>query len=485
MRTAVTMFVIFALLFSAYPVHALDDQFTISFTITSSSTSTTTPTTTPTTTTTTTTGGGGGGSPGGFGGTGGGTGLPGTENPPTPPGEEQPVSPFAPNQVTRLEVVPDVTSVHIEWNTSKESNHTFRYGKTSQYELGTVVSSAFTSLHVVELSGLDPDTQYFFAFDSQSSNGEVASDQNETFTTLAGELDLAPPNVGLFSAQPVGGEVVLLWQNPSTANFDSVRILRSNQFFPVNVFDGATVYEGSGETSVDSDVSVGQTYYYTAFARGVSGLFSSGATAQVTLLATGEGIEEGTTPPTEEVPPVEGEGVPGEDIVPGEDGGTTGTTTLQADSEDLIPENEIEISQDGIEGVGEGETTEIIAGEIITFSIPADKVPDNVQTVSLQITSPGGEISSFLLRLAPDGLSYNAILPAIQETGRAIFKVIFLGFDNQEVGRTEGALTVVPAPREEEGISVAQDLVLISGIIVVIIVSGFMVLYVLRRFVRI
>ncbi|MDQ1258065.1 MAG: Dockerin protein, partial [Candidatus Hydrogenedentes bacterium] len=60
--------------------------------------------------------------------------------------------------------------------------------------------------------------------------------------------------------------IALTWENPQTAQFDSVSIVRSTDRFPNDPTDGTLVYEGKESLALDEDVLKGVTYYYGAFA---------------------------------------------------------------------------------------------------------------------------------------------------------------------------------------------------------------------------
>src|SRR5690606_4479282 len=70
-------------------------------------------------------------------------------------------------------------------------------------------------------------------------------------------------------------EALLTWKNPSQ-QFDYVRIVKSETFFPSNPYDGTVLYEGSAQSFFDSNVREGVRYFYTLFVR-KGNEFSSGA----------------------------------------------------------------------------------------------------------------------------------------------------------------------------------------------------------------
>ena len=78
------------------------------------------------------------------------------------------------------------TSAIITWTTDQLGNSTVNYGTTTA--LGSTVSdSAFTFNHAINLTGLTPDTLYYYEVSSTNADGNTAIDNNNgayyTFTT--------------------------------------------------------------------------------------------------------------------------------------------------------------------------------------------------------------------------------------------------------------------------------------------------------------
>ena len=128
-------------------------------------------------------------------------------------------------------------------------------------------------------------TTYFytiFAYDevpNYASGSQASAKPQET---------TPPGNVMRFSAQgslsPLS--VVLRWINPQDEDFAAVRIQRREDAFPTSPEDGVTVYDGTGTTHTDTNVSPRTTYYYTAFAYDEALNFSSGVQDSAGPMAT-------------------------------------------------------------------------------------------------------------------------------------------------------------------------------------------------------
>ena len=70
---------------------------------------------------------------------------------------------------------------------------------------------------------------------------------------------LAPAEEGV-------ARVALSWVNPTAASFQRVVIRRRTDQFPQDPNDGTAIYTGTGNNYLDAQVTVGQEYFYTAFA---------------------------------------------------------------------------------------------------------------------------------------------------------------------------------------------------------------------------
>ncbi|MCX6713813.1 MAG: hypothetical protein NTV48_01775, partial [Candidatus Vogelbacteria bacterium] len=86
----------------------------------------------------------------------------------------------------------------------------------------------------------------------------------------------------------IQGGIVLTWGNPTNNYFQSVLIRRSLSGYPTSPTSGTFVYEGREEKTVDRNVSAGQRYFYTAFVRYQSTIFSPGVVASERVPTDGE-----------------------------------------------------------------------------------------------------------------------------------------------------------------------------------------------------
>ncbi len=89
---------------------------------------------------------------------------------------------------------------------------------------------------------------------------------------------------GTMAGQPLGfkavsnriGSIDLSWTTvPEDTAYAALRILRRDDRFPKDEYDGEVIYEGAGSSYTDEDLTPGATYYYRAFARSKDGVYQN------------------------------------------------------------------------------------------------------------------------------------------------------------------------------------------------------------------
>ena len=186
------------------------------------------------------------------------------------------------------------TTALVTWNTNKPASSLVNFGLTAGYGL-TASSPGLVTTHAVSLSGMTPATLYHFDVVSVDASNASATSPDGTFTTLS---DITPPaNVINLSVTPGDTVNVLNWTLPPDPDFAGTKILRKLGSHPTNPFDGVVVYDGSAVTTIDTGLTNGTMYFYTAYAYDTTGNFASGA--------LGQGMPNGpiVVPPTS-TPPV-------------------------------------------------------------------------------------------------------------------------------------------------------------------------------------
>jgi regulation of enolase protein 1 (concanavalin A-like superfamily) len=80
---------------------------------------------------------------------------------------------------------PAASQATISWSTDEPATTWVSYGLTAGYEEGEAGNDVLTTLHAVTLSGLTPDTEYYYRVRSVDAAGNAATSGDLVFTTVA------------------------------------------------------------------------------------------------------------------------------------------------------------------------------------------------------------------------------------------------------------------------------------------------------------
>ena len=179
----------------------------------------------------------------------------------------------------------------ISWTTNEQTLAKLAWGRSQDYSEGIISAEQFSKTRSVELSGLESNSKYYFFMVVTDPFGNQSSYHGEFITLTA--PDVTPPlNVTQFVASPYQDKISLSWQNPTEQDFDLVRIVRSDNFYPLDPFNGQVVYENSGYQFDDQEAVPGTVYFYSAFSRDLAGNYSSGALASALIVWYSESEQE-------------------------------------------------------------------------------------------------------------------------------------------------------------------------------------------------
>ncbi|MDE2041186.1 MAG: hypothetical protein KGI59_02295 [Patescibacteria group bacterium] len=363
--------------------------------------------------------------------------------------------------IQRTNITPTENGADVAFTTSMPAQAVVYWGTTADYEAGSLSELIYGNSHDVQLGNLQPGTTYFVDIKATNAAGLVIESQT-SFATLPA-APLSPlPNPSNFQATPAEGRINLDWTNPNDPRFASVRIVRSETFFPKDQFDGLPVYEGSGQSFTDQNVVVGKTYYYAIFAIAADGEFSSGALATARIAPAGEIIVSPTsTDPFANLP----ESTHVDPMIAG------------------LSLADFEFVQDGklLTSVN-GDTIAIDGGKNLTIRIKYGKVPEVLKTIAFTLTDPSdsSKVFPFLLRVNQDKTYYEATIGALGRSGRYGMSIVILDYQNQGLKRLHGnleALVFAAIPAEiRRGFDPAGFLLLLLLILLV-----FLLLMILSR----
>ncbi len=265
------------------------------------------------------------------------------------------------------------------------------------------------------------------------------------------------PNVSNFEAvyDEVADEVILTWQNPVFPEFSNVRIVRKTGSVPVNPLDGVLIYNGSGESATDDNVSIGVTYFYGAFVQNTAGDYSSGSIVFIT--PTGEPDEECTVDCEEVEPPID----PFENFP---DATNVNPQIARLDFSDFIflqpGERPQFFTTNGVFIKGDKE---------LIIQLAYDKVPAVLKTIGITFKHPNdsNKIFSFLLKPNADKTYYTARVEPFGYSGVYPVNIYVLNYEDQTMKKISGEVIVA-------GVSFIAPPVVSNLLIPLSVISGLM-----------
>ncbi|MDC1205221.1 fibronectin type III domain-containing protein [Candidatus Pacebacteria bacterium] len=309
-------------------------------------------------------------------------------------------------------------SIDISFGTNVQTRTVIRWGRTSNFESGSIASGMYKRDYRTTIDELEPGTIYEIEIYLVDRSHRNEFRYTILIETEAGPDIESPPNVLDLDAYLLGSGAELTWQNPLVADFSHVRVLSSDYFYPTHIADGWLVYEGGGESAFDGrEILDGGRRYYTVFAYDVSGNISSGA---VTTVSRG----------TYRKPP---------DRDPSKNGATSSFDTISTFSfDDLVFTQDDEVHPSfGNMVTLDGEKNTII-------SIPYELLPEYLKTIVITLQHPvnKNKTFSFLLRIDPQKTTYEARVGPLHEAGQYATNVEVFDFKTQELHTVDGTIVV-------------------------------------------
>ncbi len=305
----------------------------------------------------------------------------------------------------------------ITWQTTRYAISNIFWGETQQYELGQSAGAFYLTSHQIVIPNLQSGTQYFFRITARDSDGREVQFEGSFVSTGIAEGIENPRN---FRAIAGDSEIFLSWNNPISSDFEEVRILRSERFFPFDPYDGEVIYEGRGQSFVDTQVEVGKRYYYAIFAKNSDGQYSSGAVDDARIVPAGEIVE------------------PPKDIFDELPKAPFVHPVIQA-----LSILDFDFIQEGKKQSVFQEKTIVIDGtKNLTVSLDYDKVPEVLKAILITLTDPedSQKVFTFILRVSEDKTRYIATIGPLGKSGNYGVSISIVDFKNQGLKKIEGDL---------------------------------------------
>lgn len=323
-----------------------------------------------------------------------------------------------------IEVVPSLRSVLLRWQTNADSRYTVRWGRTISYELGSISTNIFKQSHETTLENLEPGTHYWYTIEATTVHGSSRTLISSDFTTLPVFKSSTPPNVRNVTAVVSGPDVTLGWVNPVLPPGSRVRVMRSHLFYPLSPTDGALVYEGVGNVSVDSSALLYRSpQYYTLFVITKDGVVSSGAVIVARTLPLVTAVVPWSTTTTSPEPVIEEVG----DVA-------------------VLHATDVLIRQGALTQVL-SQPLQIISDQVYIIIIPVSAVSTHLKSIIVSVQDPTDQrvTATYLLKLNQTGDAYEAVIEASQVVGRSRLTIEVFDFNQASVRRISAPFVFVQA----------------------------------------
>jgi len=325
-----------------------------------------------------------------------------------------------------------LNSAEISWKTNKDALCKIFWGRTAEYKAGGIAEIYFGDNHLLKLIGLEEQTKYHFKVSCTDKLDTTIETTDYEFMTLTPADHIPPANVKDFEAIAGDKKIELKWKNPSDFDFQGVRIIRNDRFYPSDISDGEIVYEGNRTSFTDTDVENGRRYYYTAFSFDRNRNYSSGAVVSAVPQPAEGPIAVPPLPPEEIVP-----------VGPLPEG----IEKIKLEDFDFFVGGIKVFPKDGkIEGLEPDAP--------FTISIKYEKVPEVLKTIMATLEKEN-KFFSFLLRINEEKTVYEATIIPPEEAGIYPMAITILDYKNRALKKIKGAIAVEKAESQKiiEGLS--------------------------------
>lgn len=309
-------------------------------------------------------------------------------------------------------ITPQQQSAVIDFASYGPTRYIIRFGRTSAYELGSVSTNLFKITQQAIVSGLEPGTTYYIEVTLVNGFGVERVVRQDQFTTLAPVTSSVPLSVTKLRGVIDNNDVSLRWDNPS--DFATVRVVRSHLFYPTDMYDGVTVYQGRGSDVVDKGVLRDMdTVYYAVFVITSDGRVAAPAVLRLTKNAVGG--------------------------LPSNNNQSELASSSPALPDVTAPNYERFLQPSDIFFTVSGTTTTFDSLRVITtdervlVSIPATAVPNHLKTILVSVYDPtnNNNVTSYLLKLRGDGEAYEASFRSSKVVGEG--RIIIELYDYEQV----------------------------------------------------
>ena len=379
--------------------------------------------------------------------------------------------------IYNVATTPTLSLADLKWQTNLSAISTIVWGKTLSYEIGVIKESVSNLAHASLFPDLKSNTKYYFKIDAVDPQTLETATYSGFFQTLPINPSVGPPPnvldfIAVYNLASKG--VDLTWTNPTDPNFDSVKIMRSTIFFPIDPDEGDLIYEGKGEYAFDPNVVANVTYYYTLFTRNSVGEYSSGSIAWV-LFDDEEIIDSCddeicVIPPEPPPPPpvFDFETIPPSEII----------TPPEVIALSFLVDQEGQLSPYIF---NDGSVLILERDKKIRVSAFYDNLPEVLKTivVTLQHPKDKSKVFSFILRVDKSKKIYSATIGQLIDPGEYITNIYMLDYKFASLRKISGKL-IIPGPAfmplvirriPTPMLTIGQAVGIVSGLVQIIIMT--------------
>jgi hypothetical protein len=177
----------------------------------------------------------------------------------------------------------------ITWTTDEASNSQIEYGTTTSYGSSTALNSSMVTSHSQTLSGLAPDTLYYYRVRSSDAAGNLAMLGGFTFRTTALQDAISPTISGIDSSNITASTATINWRTNEASN-TQIDYGRTTGYGTSTALDGSMVRSHSQTLS---GLIPNTMYYYRVKSSDAAGNLATLGGLKFTTASVAD-----TTPPS-------------------------------------------------------------------------------------------------------------------------------------------------------------------------------------------
>ena len=170
-----------------------------------------------------------------------------------------------PPVISGVTVSASTSSVTVGWATNEPATSQVLYGVTTALGLSTGFDSTLVANHSQSISGLTPNTAYYYVVQSKDASGNLASSVQQSFTTAS--LDVTPPVISGLTSTAASTTAAISWTTNELAT-SQVSYGTSTTLGLNTVLDSNFV---TSHLQTLSGIATGTTYYYSVKSQDGSG----------------------------------------------------------------------------------------------------------------------------------------------------------------------------------------------------------------------